>query len=152
MALIKCSECEHEISPEAEACPNCGHPSPAIARRKARTRDRRTRSLILLGLLLPLVSYMAFSTRFAEGTMSQEMRANVGLACAAEVLPGIALLAMTDTDVDAKTLASQCIPTWAKAALYMGKTGSVPGASARRMRSLRERAALRPRKAIFATW
>ena len=26
MALIKCSECSHQVSTEAEACPNCGHP------------------------------------------------------------------------------------------------------------------------------
>jgi uncharacterized membrane protein YvbJ len=26
MALIKCKECGHEISDEAESCPNCGKP------------------------------------------------------------------------------------------------------------------------------
>ena len=26
MALIKCSECGHEVSDEALSCPNCGHP------------------------------------------------------------------------------------------------------------------------------
>jgi hypothetical protein len=28
MALIKCYECNHEISSEAESCPNCGAPKP----------------------------------------------------------------------------------------------------------------------------
>lgn len=35
MALIKCKECEHEISDEALTCPNCGKPQrdkpPAIS-------------------------------------------------------------------------------------------------------------------------
>ncbi len=26
MALIKCQECDKEISDQAEACPGCGHP------------------------------------------------------------------------------------------------------------------------------
>jgi uncharacterized membrane protein YvbJ len=30
MALIKCSECGHEVSDEALSCPNCGHPLKSI--------------------------------------------------------------------------------------------------------------------------
>jgi len=26
MALIKCSECGHDVSDSASSCPNCGHP------------------------------------------------------------------------------------------------------------------------------
>lgn len=26
MAIIKCAECEHQISSKAESCPNCGYP------------------------------------------------------------------------------------------------------------------------------
>src|SRR5690242_20746764 len=29
-ALIKCTECDKEISSSAKACPQCGHPMPAI--------------------------------------------------------------------------------------------------------------------------
>ncbi len=29
MALIKCSECDHEVSDKAEACPKCGNPIAA---------------------------------------------------------------------------------------------------------------------------
>lgn len=26
MALTKCADCDHDLSTEATACPNCGHP------------------------------------------------------------------------------------------------------------------------------
>jgi hypothetical protein len=32
MALINCPECGRQISTEAEACPQCGHPNRAAAR------------------------------------------------------------------------------------------------------------------------
>ena len=31
MALINCTECNHEISDKAEKCPNCGFPIPKLA-------------------------------------------------------------------------------------------------------------------------
>lgn len=40
MALIKCPECNHEVSEKAPTCPKCGHP---INREKVETEEDRVR-------------------------------------------------------------------------------------------------------------
>lgn len=44
MALIKCPECDREISDKAEACPHCGYPIKAqITKRKSRGRGAKNK-------------------------------------------------------------------------------------------------------------
>ena len=53
MALVKCIECDHEISTEAKTCPNCG------ARNRAyKSKTGRVILLIILLGVLGFVSYM----------------------------------------------------------------------------------------------
>jgi uncharacterized OB-fold protein len=40
MALIKCSECGHEISDKAEACPGCGAPVSVTVKQEASQQPR----------------------------------------------------------------------------------------------------------------
>jgi len=42
MALIKCRECNHEVSDKAEACPNCGAPVAAARETVAAGTQIRT--------------------------------------------------------------------------------------------------------------
>lgn len=55
MALIKCSECEKEVSSKAAACPGCGAPfeSEAIGSgvKRLTTTQRTSKSIKLQGLL-----------------------------------------------------------------------------------------------------
>ena len=79
-------------------------------------------------VLVPLLFFAAFSTNFARSTMPETMMARLVMACAADKLPELATLALAGVDVDAEAMAAECLPTWAKAAIYAGKTGSIPGA------------------------
>lgn len=49
MALVQCSECNREISDQAAACPQCGHPLGPIAR-KTSYRQRTFISLCILAV------------------------------------------------------------------------------------------------------
>ena len=40
MALIKCPECDREISDQAKACPNCGHPNGIVEMHNLEDRNR----------------------------------------------------------------------------------------------------------------
>ena len=40
MALIKCSECGHEVSDRASACPNCGCPIGNVGIIQERTQEK----------------------------------------------------------------------------------------------------------------
>ena len=132
MTLTKCPECQHEVSPDAKSCPQCAHPikPPAV----------RRQTLLLFALLLVVLSFGGFSTTFARRTMPESMYQQIALACAVEKLPQLALLALSGADVDAEAMAAECLPTWAKAMIYSGKTGSIPGAGAGRVRTTREKA------------
>lgn len=39
MVLIKCPECNHDVSDKALSCPNCGYPLNTIASTKPRIRN-----------------------------------------------------------------------------------------------------------------
>lgn len=42
MALVKCSECQKEISDKAESCPHCGNPINAISQKVEVVEVERT--------------------------------------------------------------------------------------------------------------
>lgn len=55
MALIKCSECQNEISSEATQCPNCGKPQEK-ARKEERLKVRSsTQNAGCLAMILAMV-------------------------------------------------------------------------------------------------
>ena len=73
MALIRCPECNREISEQAAACPGCGYPlvrkatdevEEKLAAAKARDRLflRRT-GLILLGLIVLILTLVILTAR-----------------------------------------------------------------------------------------
>ena len=134
MTLTKCPECQHEVSPKAKSCPQCAHPikPPAV----------RRQTLLLFALLLVVLSFGGFSTTFARRTMPESMYQQIALACAVEKLPQLALLALSGADVDAEAMAAECLPTWAKAMIYSGKTGSIPGAGGGLVRTTHEKASM----------
>ena len=41
MALIKCPECELQVSDKALSCPHCGYPMKKKAKRKAEESQKR---------------------------------------------------------------------------------------------------------------
>ena len=45
MALIKCPECDLQVSDRAIACPHCGYPLQTTAAKKQRTKQRRRKKL-----------------------------------------------------------------------------------------------------------
>ena len=55
MALIKCSECEKEVSNKAAACPGCGAPfdseAKSIGLKRLTTIQKTSKSIKLQGLL-----------------------------------------------------------------------------------------------------
>ncbi|MBQ9270191.1 MAG: zinc ribbon domain-containing protein [Oscillospiraceae bacterium] len=73
MALIRCPECNREISDQAAACPGCGYPlirtSPDETEEKlaaVKARDRlflKRTGLILLGLIVLILALVILTTR-----------------------------------------------------------------------------------------
>ena len=63
MALITCSECHHEISDQATACPNCGRPlgQPNKGTRPVQSSARRFVGLVFTGVLCVL-GYLALQS------------------------------------------------------------------------------------------
>lgn len=43
--LIKCPECELQVSDKAPACPHCGYPMQPTAKRKPRAKNNKRRRL-----------------------------------------------------------------------------------------------------------
>src|SRR5580704_6119878 len=62
MALIKCPECQREISERAAACPYCGHPIAATKADKAKGRQAASQFgcafviLLLIGFVLVMAN------------------------------------------------------------------------------------------------
>lgn len=55
MALIRCSECSHEVSDQAVACPQCGAPIKPPSPAAPAARSTSTGCLPLIGLLVLVV-------------------------------------------------------------------------------------------------
>lgn len=56
MAIIACSECTHEVSTQAAACPNCGAPVAAHATKPKRRTWRGTLSIFIALAVLGLIA------------------------------------------------------------------------------------------------
>lgn len=56
MALVKCTECNKEISPEALACPGCGSPTKAGKGKAKSERNKKRSNLQGAGCLLIVLS------------------------------------------------------------------------------------------------
>ena len=63
MALIKCQTCNNNISSEAPACPNCGHPT------KKKTSEAATHATIIVALLV-LIGNIIVGTLNYSATMN----------------------------------------------------------------------------------
>ncbi len=73
MALIRCPECNREISDQAAACPGCGYPLIRTASDEteerlaaAKARDRlflKRAGLILLGLIVLILTLVILTAR-----------------------------------------------------------------------------------------
>lgn len=48
MALTNCPECQHQVSKDADACPNCGHPIKAAAQKQAKRATAGCASVVLI--------------------------------------------------------------------------------------------------------
>lgn len=66
MALIECRECKHQISDQAQACPNCGAPvhpaaaaAPAPAAAPAAPRNNGMRT-VLVAIVVLVVAFLAY--------------------------------------------------------------------------------------------
>ncbi len=64
MALIKCPECERDVSSKATACPHCGYPLTPAAQgprpvQVIERTGRRWKGVRMLGWLLVLVGLLA---------------------------------------------------------------------------------------------
>lgn len=46
MALMVCGECNHEYSDQADSCPHCGAPNPAVRASAERDREKRVRDYV----------------------------------------------------------------------------------------------------------
>lgn len=70
MALIKCTECGHEVSDKAQTCPNCG--SPLIGNTVKRDNSNKKKiwnlCLIALAILLGIGGYYAYTKFFIGGS------------------------------------------------------------------------------------
>ncbi len=71
MALIKCEECDNEVSEKASSCPKCGNPMAVdnkhseILRVKtsedsALTRNRNGGDILLFLILVPVIVFFLF--------------------------------------------------------------------------------------------
>jgi len=70
--MIRCSECDSEISSEAMSCPNCGAPGlPGL-----RAKSNRT-ALIILCVVAVLGALMAFNIHQSNQKYDQEIQHNV---------------------------------------------------------------------------
>lgn len=117
MSLIKCPECQHEVSGEAESCPQCAHPMKPPA--------ARPQTLLLGALLLVVIVFAGFSTNFARATMSQNLYAGAAMACVRESIPGLLIDAFAGTTTT--DLMGQCTPTWFRAIRYGLPTANAAG-------------------------
>lgn len=73
MALMKCPECEREISDQAKICPHCGHPIAALqaalensVKEKKRERKKTIWLIILFILVTPILYGIIFGIHSGE--------------------------------------------------------------------------------------
>src|SRR5690348_8325225 len=52
MPLITCSACQHEISDQAAACPNCGHPQNRLSPVAPPSQNKPSVAGLLIGLII----------------------------------------------------------------------------------------------------
>lgn len=62
MSLIKCSECGHQVSDKAAACPNCGNPMaiPAVSKevRTIQQTAKKYKAMQLIGFLIIIIGLL----------------------------------------------------------------------------------------------
>lgn len=58
MALIKCPECNQEVSDQAKLCPHCGYKLPKINRKKFSQSKTKTKTIIILSILFSTLFVM----------------------------------------------------------------------------------------------
>ena len=56
MALIKCSECGHEVSDKASVCPNCGNPIQIVGKKHSATYIKAALFVLLAVVVLGSIS------------------------------------------------------------------------------------------------
>ncbi|WP_305152237.1 zinc ribbon domain-containing protein [uncultured Dubosiella sp.] len=79
MALIKCPECNHEISDKAKVCPNCGNPmKKASLPNLSKLNKKPSKKMIVVGVAtaIVLVAILGFSV-FYKGDPYQRLEKRV---------------------------------------------------------------------------
>ena len=71
MALIKCIECEKEISSEAESCPSCGAPLKPIKKKRGFLNFIKRMVLRFVVILAVLYAGLLYMTSSFEETVSE---------------------------------------------------------------------------------
>ena len=67
MAMVKCPECGHDISSDAQACPRCGKPLAGVAIIAATATTNVQRNGVALVLLLALLAVFFGNFRIVSG-------------------------------------------------------------------------------------
>lgn len=57
MALTNCPECQHQVSQDADACPNCGHPIKATRVKQAKRATSGCATVIVLAIFVAVGIY-----------------------------------------------------------------------------------------------
>src|SRR5216683_1649058 len=82
MALIKCSECNKEISDQAPACPNCGKPTRprTVAAVLIELTSKKWKRIKLIAWISIIVSFFIFMNGLGNGGFNNPIT-GVGLTC-----------------------------------------------------------------------
>jgi predicted RNA-binding Zn-ribbon protein involved in translation (DUF1610 family) len=72
MKLEKCAACGHDVSSQAQACPNCGHPIALAAETKARAKAQNRSSLGCGVVVLAVVGFFAYAINEGSKIEDQE--------------------------------------------------------------------------------
>ena len=62
MALIKCPECEHEISDTAKKCPHCGYTMKSVVKAITNNKDKYAKIIAILAIVLAIILIISICT------------------------------------------------------------------------------------------
>lgn len=86
MALIKCKECEKEISSNATICPNCGY-------KNTNEKEKASFDVLLLCFLIPVIGIIIFAINTADKPKYAEQCLKSSLLSFIVILVGTIIIA-----------------------------------------------------------
>lgn len=87
MSLIKCSECGHEISSEAEMCPNCGCKT-SVGKRKEENNISKTSGIIfyIVGTVMDVIGFVIIIRWYNNLSSWDRYRIEIGQSSGSDLL------------------------------------------------------------------